>query len=114
MKKVLLRRVRKDSDMRGPARERGLFLFLIKSRAHVRKTISFTTFIATNTCDREMYDEIQAERRQALEERAGNIDSCLNVTEQLLQEGNVTQTRITEVISSYEPKPNPGRVPIPR
>ena len=62
----------------------------------------------------ELYDEIQAERRQALEERTGKIDSCLNVTEQLLQEGNVTQSRITEVINSYEPKPNPGRVPIPR
>jgi len=62
----------------------------------------------------ELYDEIHAERRQALEERAGKIDSCLNVTEQLLQEGNVTQSRITEVINSYEPKPNPGRVPIPR
>ena len=62
----------------------------------------------------ELYDEIQAERRQAVEERAGKIDSCLNVTEQLLQEGDVTLSRITEVISSYEPMPTPGRVPIPR
>ena len=62
----------------------------------------------------ELYDEIEAERRQAVEERAGKIDSCLKATELLLQEGNLTQSQITEVISSYEPMPTPGRVPIPR